>query len=168
MLGVRTNLRFLRWLMDQPVMADGQMRTDTIDAMPLPGPPVPDDEAWRAAARALAPTIGRRSVWGGGWRLNASPRLRIAHGDEERSVPLDDTSAAPALAIDEVSGEAFVDVEGQSLEFRLAQAPTVEEAVRHAAASSGSQAALTAPMPGRVIALRAREGAAVQARETVS
>ena len=52
-LGVRTNLRFLRWLVEQPVMRDGEMRTDTIAGMALPGPPAPEDRHWRAAARAL-------------------------------------------------------------------------------------------------------------------
>jgi biotin carboxyl carrier protein len=58
-------------------------------------------------------------------------------------------------------------VEGQSLEFEVAPPPTVEEAVRHAAAHGEGIAVLTAPMPGRVLAVRAREGASVRAHETV-
>jgi acetyl/propionyl-CoA carboxylase alpha subunit len=165
-LGVRTNLRFLRWLAAQPAMVEGEMRTDTIDQMPMPAPPAPDEGAWQAAANVLVDQAVEPEAWAGGWRLNASPRLRIAHGDEERSVPLvAGAGDAPAAARGE--HEAFVDVDGQSLEFRIAPAPTVEEAVRHASASSGSQAALTAPMPGRVIAVRAREGASVREHETV-
>jgi acetyl-CoA/propionyl-CoA carboxylase biotin carboxyl carrier protein len=166
-LGVRTNLRFLRWLTAQPMVADGEVRTDSIDGLTLPEPPPIADEAWQAAARALAPGSGDRAVWGGGWRLNSSPRLRIMHGDEERSVALVAPGAGAPLAVAEETGEAFVDIDGQSVEFGLAPAPTVEEAVRHAAAAAGSHAALTAPMPGRVIAVRVTEGASVQAHETV-
>jgi biotin carboxyl carrier protein len=65
------------------------------------------------------------------------------------------------------AGVAHVDVEGQSLELSLAMPPSIEEAVRHAAAHAGGSAALTAPMPGRVIAVRASEGASVLARQAL-
>jgi biotin carboxyl carrier protein len=46
--------------------------------------------------------------------------------------------------------------------------PTVEEAVRHAVATGGDGASiLTAPMPGRVIAVRVAEGAAVLAQQPI-
>jgi biotin carboxyl carrier protein len=61
---------------------------------------------------------------------------------------------------------AHVDVEGQSLEFRLAAPPAVEETVRHAVRSEGA-AVLTAPMPGRVVAVRRRAGEVVAAHEPV-
>lgn len=77
------------------------------------------------------------------------------------SEPLDQ----PAAARD---GDAVhVDVEGQSLEFRLAPPPTIEEAVRHATAHGDGAAALVAPMPGRVIAVRAGEGDEVVAHQPV-
>ena len=60
-----------------------------------------------------------------------------------------------------------VDVEGQSVEFRLAPPPTVEEAVRHASAGGDRTAVLAAPMPGRVIAVRAAVGDAVLAHQPV-
>jgi acetyl/propionyl-CoA carboxylase alpha subunit len=164
-LGVRTNLRFLRWLAAQPVMADGEVRTDTIDSLNLPEPEPPSDSAWLAAANSLAPAA-REDQWGRGWRLNASPRLRLLHGDEERTVQLAE-AADTSLVARRDADDAFVDVAGQSLEFRVAPAPTVEEAVRHAAGVAGSHAALSAPMPGRVLAVRVRVGASVQAHETV-
>jgi biotin carboxyl carrier protein len=99
--------------------------------------------------------------WAGGWRLNAAPSLRLVHGDEERAVePL------PGLPVARRGDTAFVDVEGQSLEFRLAPPPAVEEAVRHAARVEGT-AVLVAPMPGRVIAVRRRAGEAVNAHEAI-
>jgi acetyl/propionyl-CoA carboxylase alpha subunit len=169
-LGVRTNLRFLRWLADHPVVRDGEVRTDTVESLVMPEPPAPDDEAWRLAAAALAGAGALpRGTWGAGWRANLPAAVRLAHGDERRSVVIctDGATGAGPRAVDAASATAFVDVEGQSLEFRLAPPPTVEEAVRHASVHGADRAVLTAPMPGRVIALRAAEGASVQAHQPV-
>ena len=165
-LGVRTNVRFLRWLLEQPAMRDGEMRTDTIAGLDLPQPAPVDEEHWRAAASLAVRDAD--PLWGGGWRLNASPAVRLGHGDEVRSVTLD-VGDDPGQAAAVRGGDVIhVDVDGQSLEFRLAPAPTVEEAVRHASAHEGSGSApLTAPMPGRVIAVRVAEGASVAAHQAV-
>jgi excisionase family DNA binding protein len=158
-LGVRTNLRFLRWLVDQPAFADGEVRTDTLSTIALPGPVAAPDEAWRAAAAALSEAgLG---PWSGGWRLNAAPRLWLAHGDEERAV-----EPGPGMPVARHGDTAFVEIEGQSLEFRLAPSPVVEEAVRHAARAEGT-AVLSAPMPGRVVAVRRGPGDPVAAHEPV-
>jgi 3-methylcrotonyl-CoA carboxylase alpha subunit len=161
-LGVRTNVRFLRWLLDQPVVREAEVRTDTIANLPLRGPPRPSERAWRTAAEAL---IGGRphGPWGGGWRTGAPAAVWMRHRDEERRIEL----AGPADGDVAVAGDvAHVEVEGQSEELSLAMPPTVDEAVRHAASQGGS-ASLTAPMPGRVIAIRAPAGASVQAHQTV-
>jgi len=162
-LGVRTNLRFLRWLLDQPVMRDGEMRTDTLRRLSLPPPPEPDAEAWRAAATGLL-AAGRQDTWRGGWRVAAPASVRMRFGDEERRVELSGPSDAK-LAVE--GNVAYVDVEGQSLELALAAPPNVEEAVRHAAAQAGGTATLVAPMPGRVIAVRVAPGGAVGAHQPV-
>jgi excisionase family DNA binding protein len=162
-LGVRTNLRFLRWLLDQPAMRDGEVRTDTLARLALPPPPQPNEAVWGAAARALLATEPG-SAWGGGWRGGAPAAVRMRYGEEERRVEV--SSDGPVVV--EVDGAiAYVDVEGQSLELSLAAAPSVEEAVRHAAAHAGGTAVLTAPMPGRVIAIRAAEGALVSAHQAI-
>jgi len=163
-LGVRTNLRFLRWLLDQPAMRDGEMRTDTIAGLPIPGPPEPNEGAWQAAAMALAPPASS-DPWADGWRLNGPPARRLRLGAEERTVR--PSAAKPATTAVRDGSAAHVAVDGQSFEFRLAPGPTVEDAVRHAAAGSGGTATLTAPMPGRVIGVRASAGASVRAQEPV-
>ena len=162
-LGVRTNLRFLRWLLDLPAMREGDMRTDTVSGLSVPGLPAPAPEHWRAAAEALRGKDG--TPWDGGWRLNAAPVLRVAHGSESRSVALTD---GPIHAVAAIDGDAaHVDVEGQSLEFRLAPPPSVD-AARHAGANAdGGTATLVAPMPGRVIGIRAPAGVDVAAHAPV-
>jgi len=162
-LGVRTNLRFLRWLLDQPVMRAGEVRTDTIEGLDLPPPPAPDEEGWRAAASALLEAAGG-AAWGGGWRGNAPPAARLRFEDEERRVELVGVAEAPLVVAD---GVAHLDVEGQSLELRLATPPSVEEAVRHAAVGAAGHATLHAPMPGRVVAIRATAGESVREHEVV-
>jgi acetyl-CoA/propionyl-CoA carboxylase biotin carboxyl carrier protein len=164
-LGVRTNLRFLRWLLDQPVMRDGEMRTETLATLSLPLPPVPDEAAWRAAAAALLEG-DPPGPWGGGWRGAAPAAVRVRYAEDERRIEVEVGVASDAeVAVD--SALAHVDVDGQSLEFSLATPPSIEEAVRHAAAQAGGVAALTAPMPGRVIAIRAAEGASVVAHQAL-
>ncbi|MGZ6372246.1 MAG: ATP-binding protein, partial [Candidatus Limnocylindria bacterium] len=162
-LGVRTNLRFLRWLLDQPVMRDGEMRIDTIASLALPPAPVPAASAWSAAGSALL-EAGPFGPWAGGWRTAAPAAARMRFGDEERRVELG-VPAGPEVAVE--GGIAHVDVDGQSLALSLAMPPSVDEAVRHAAAHAGGVAALTAPMPGRVIAVRAAEGEPVVAHQPV-
>jgi acetyl-CoA/propionyl-CoA carboxylase biotin carboxyl carrier protein len=162
-LGVRTNLRFLRWLLAQPVMRDGDLRIDTLANLRLPSPPLPDEAAWSAAASALL-EADPGTPWGGGWRAAAPAAVRMRHGEDERRVELGEAGDAEVVV---EAGVAFVDVEGQSLELSLAMAPSVEEAVRHATAHAGGSASLTAPMPGRVIALRAAEGASVLAHQAL-
>jgi len=171
-LGVRTNLRFLRWLLDQPVMRDGEMRTDTLATLELPGPPPIEDRHWQAAAAMTRPADG--GPWGTGWRLNGRAVRRLRHGAEERSVPLDvgrgasDAEARGGWLAIQGRDAIHVDVDGQSRDFSEAAPPTVDDAVRHAAAAGAEGiSTLVAPMPGRVIAVRAAQGDAVQARQPI-
>ena len=162
-LGVRTNVRFLRWLTEQRPMHDGEIRTDTVEQLEKPGPPVPADEDWMAAALLLGPE--HADPWSDGWRLNGPRTCRLRHGDEERSISLRGGHGPDAVRSGDV---VHVDVDGQSLEFRIAPPPTVEEAVRHAAAARGEGGSvLAAPMPGRVISLRVAEGSPVAAHQVV-
>ena len=138
-LGVRTNLRFLRWLLDQPVMRDGEMRTDTlIDTLAMPAAPAPTDAAWSAprpraaGGRRCRPApgaaAGARNAPGRGAdaprRRGASRRARPTRR-RMREVAVDGRTSRTSTS------------SGQSLELSLATPPSVEEAVRHAAAHAG-------------------------------
>ncbi|MGH2402401.1 MAG: biotin carboxylase N-terminal domain-containing protein, partial [Candidatus Limnocylindria bacterium] len=146
-LGVRTNVRFLRWLVTQAPMRDGEMRTDTIAKLEVPAGRQPDDEDWAGAAAELASRDP--GIWGAGWRLNGDAVVRLASDGIERATIV---SPQPIVFAALDTDGVHVDVEGQSHEFRLAPPPTVEEAVRHASAAGAGSSVLAAPMPGRVIA----------------
>ena len=71
--------------------------------------------------------------------------------------------AAASVALPLQMPTVHVDVEGQSVEFIVAQPPSVESAAAYAAGAEKGASVLVAPMPGRVIAVRATQGEAVRA-----
>jgi acetyl-CoA/propionyl-CoA carboxylase biotin carboxyl carrier protein len=155
-LGLVTNLRFLRWLVRQPAMTGGQARIDTLDRIWPPdgwtdAAAIPD-EAWQVAATGLG---------AGGWRLNSPAAIRlVADGeDAERTVQLgDEPLEAPEAAR---SGNVIhVDVAGRSVAFRVAAPPDVDRAARAAAAhgASGGRIEVVAPMPGSVLRVHVATG----------
>jgi acetyl-CoA/propionyl-CoA carboxylase biotin carboxyl carrier protein len=175
-LGLTTNLRFLRWLVRAPAVRDGQMRVDALDRIWPPDDwavrtAIPDD-AWQAAGRALAP-----AGWLGGWRLNGPPRVRLASDGEARTVALaaptpgSDAAAGPTVAVvrDGDIEVAHVDVAGRSVPIRLAAAPDVDRAARAAASAhhGGGPVEIVAPMPGAILAVHAAVGQAVAANDPI-
>ena len=173
-LGLVTNLRFLRWLLRQDVVRDGQVRIDTLDRIWPPDDwaaraAIPDD-AWRLAARALLDGNGPID----GWRLNGSRRIRLAVEDDERTIDvgppspsIDGQAAGPEPASMRVGDTVFVDLAGRSVAFRLAPPPDVDRAVRAAASHHGGPAELLAPMPGSVIAIHRAAGERVEAGDPI-
>jgi acetyl-CoA/propionyl-CoA carboxylase biotin carboxyl carrier protein len=184
-LGLTTNLRFLRWLVRQPVVLAGDARIDTLDRIWPPDDwgeraTIPD-VAWQAAATLLAADQSHD-----GWRLNAPRTLRLAGQDEERVVAIpgtgagaDDRAGDGAAAGDASSaaetpaallrGEVVhVDVAGRSVEIRLAPPPDVDRAARHAATSThAGNAEIVAPMPGSVISVHRKAGDRVEAGDAI-
>ncbi len=162
-LGVRTNVRFLRWLVRQDPMRMGEVRTDTIESLDPPALRELDDEDWAGAAAEL--TSGDLGIWRGGWRLNGHSVVRLASEGTQCAAIV---SPQPIVWAAVEGEKVHVDIDGQSVEFELAPPPTIEEAVRHAV-SGGAEgtSVLTAPMPGRVIAVRFTDGALVKAGQPV-
>jgi acetyl-CoA/propionyl-CoA carboxylase, biotin carboxylase, biotin carboxyl carrier protein len=170
-LGLTTNLRFLRWLVRQPAVRDGQMRIDTLGRIWPPDDwaeraAIPD-EAWQAAAQALA-----GSGWLGGWRLNGPPRIRLAADGDERAVEVVSASAddGHGLPLTVVDGVAHVDVAGRSVLFRLAPAPDVDRAARAAAGHrlGGGAVDVAAPMPGSILTVHVTAGQSVDAGDPIA
>ena len=176
-LGVVTNLRFLRWLVRQPVVRAGEARTDTLERIWPPDgwqPPTIDGRTWAAAACALhrRATDGG-DVWSGGWRLNARQTLRLATDESEelRVITVPAEASGPdgpgRVVVDD--GVAHVDVDGRSVAFRLAPPPDEEAAaVGPGGHRGGTGDRLTAPMPGVVIGLHVEVGSEVAAGAPVA
>jgi 3-methylcrotonyl-CoA carboxylase alpha subunit len=163
-LGVTTNLRFLRWLVREPAVTRGQARIDTLDRI-WP----PDDWAARVSIPEAAWQRAARLLGGGGWRVNGPPTVRLTADGEERSVRLSpaDGSADDIAAI-AGDGVAHLDLAGRSVAFRVAPPPDVDRAARAAAAhGAGGPAEIPAPMPGAVLRVHAAVGQSVEAGDPI-
>ena len=164
-LGVVTNLRFLRWIVRHPVVRQGQVRIDTLDRIWPPegseAMPMMPDVAWRTAAARLSAREG--DPWGGGWRLNGAPAVRLVAESEERVVvPVGDIAVlGKADAGVLVDSTLYLDVDGRSVAFRLAPPPDVESARRAAHGGSPGASEVRAPMPGGVLAVHVEAGSRV-------
>ncbi len=162
-LGLTTNLRFLRWLVRRPEVVDGEARIDTLDRIwPDEHAVTGDipDAAWQAAAGMLG---------GGGWRLNALPTIRLAADGIERDVSVEPASDMMAVEAVLANGVVHVDVGGRSAAFRPAPPPDVDRAARAAAAHAhvGGVADVDAPMPGSVLAVHVGVGDSVAAGDPI-
>jgi acetyl-CoA/propionyl-CoA carboxylase biotin carboxyl carrier protein len=168
-LGLTTNLRFLRWLVRQPAVVRGTARIDTLDAIwPVntadgnPSETRIPDAAWAEAARLLE---------AGGWRLNGPSRARLLADDgTERLVAAGPGPTDGALAAVRSGDALHVDVDGRSISFRIAPPPDVDRAARAAAAHAhgGGTAEVVAPMPGSVLAIHVAVGATVAAGDPIA
>ena len=170
-LGVVTNLRFLRWLVREPVVVAGEARTDVLtriwppdhwmDATAIPA------EAWSDAARALLGASETPDPWTGGWRLNAARSVRLEAEGETRVVAADEPADPSGVGLElvRVGDTVHVDVAGRSVAFRMAPPPDVDAAARTAVAHGATGATgpvdVVAPMPGAVLAIHAAVGDAV-------
>ncbi|HEX9044963.1 MAG TPA: biotin/lipoyl-containing protein, partial [Candidatus Limnocylindrales bacterium] len=190
-LGPITNLRFLRWLVRQPWIVDGQARVDTLESAWMTAPErafaVPD-AAWRSAAAAWAgfTSADRRAgvaasadPWTDGWRMNGPGVVRLSAEGEDRSValassgglsgPAETEARATAVAPD---GSVLADVDGRTVAFRLASPPQLERARKGAGGGgdrgSGGGAQVVAPMPGSVLAIHVQDGAEVAAGDPIA
>ncbi len=178
-LGVVTNLRFLRWLVRQPVVLAGEARTDTLDRI---WPPDDwgarteiRDGAWQAAAATLAAVDEPADPWAGGWRINAEPTLTLSADGLVRSVPVDPSPTLPgepdAFEAVLVGDTVHLDLAGRSTIFRIAPPPDVDATARAAAAHGHAGASgpleLLAPMPGAVLRVHATVGGVVAAGDPV-
>ncbi|HEY5629210.1 MAG TPA: biotin/lipoyl-containing protein, partial [Candidatus Limnocylindrales bacterium] len=184
-LGLATNLGFLRRLVRLPVVHDGLARIETVEAdddvveaARGDGASAPPSWAWLAAARALALAAGAGGAWGGGWRPNGPAVLRLAaswgDGTVEQSVAVGDATGGAAKPLVAVDGPvAHVSVDGASIAFRLAAPPDLAAAASRAALASSSGTAVApglvrSPMPGMVVAVHVAPGGAVGAGDPIA
>ena len=172
-LGLTTNLRFLRWLVRAPVLRDGLVRTDTLDRVWPPADwsdamAVPD-AAWSQAAASLRPGVAVGDAYAGGWRLNGPTRLRVATDDQVRTVEVvAQLDPAPFSAV-RVGATVHLDLGGLSTAFRVAPPPDIDQAARRATTDHrpGAGSIVVAPMPGSVLVVHAAPGGVVAAGDPI-
>jgi 3-methylcrotonyl-CoA carboxylase alpha subunit len=158
---VRTNAAFLARAADDPDFRAGEVDTGFIPGKieELVPDPAPSEAVWNLAATALlhsdfgAAAEGEPWIALQGFRANAPDDLRVslAHGGEVRTL-----AVRPDAEI-----EGVATAEGQSvLAFSRGQAFafTLPGASGGAAGGAASDGVMLSPMPGRVIAVEAREG----------
>jgi excisionase family DNA binding protein len=168
-LGLTTNLRFLRWLVRSDAVRRGQARIDTLGRVWPPDDWATEngipDAAWTAAATALAAsTAGDASPndpWSGGWRLNAARRIVLSADGMTRFVDVDRAPSAIETVVE--ADTVYANVGGRSVEFHLASPPHVDRAGGGPTGGAAEAADLVTPMPGIVIAVHARRGDTVEA-----
>ena len=191
-LGVVTNLRFLRWLVRQPIVLAGDARTDTLDRIWPPDDwadriAIPE-AAWATAATALAASAtDPAGPWAGGWRLNGPPQLRLESDGQVRTSPAIAAIAAGAADLADVAGSAdlallavvsgevaYLDLAGRSVAFRVASAPDVDRTAlaaraRKPAGGEGGTgpSEVLAPMPGAVLTVHVTKGQPVEAGDPI-
>jgi acetyl-CoA/propionyl-CoA carboxylase biotin carboxyl carrier protein len=173
-LGLTTNLRFVRWLVREPVVRDGEARTDTLDRI---WPPddwtqrarIPD-AAWSTAARALLTQSGPLTTTNpaqDGFRLNAAPAIRLVSDDQTRTIRLSPGDMRTRAELTRVGETVHLDLAGRSVPFRIAPPPDVDRAASAAAAHGSDRTELVAPMPGQVLSIGAAAGSTVAAGDAV-
>ncbi|MET0672453.1 MAG: biotin carboxylase N-terminal domain-containing protein [Microbacterium pygmaeum] len=188
LLGVDTNIGFLRELLSAPDVRAGDLDTGLIDRMPPFGAPVPTDAALRAAASAWtdhrrdeitrdpaggagAPSALWRSR--GGWRAGGAPVPPNARFETDDGAVLATAEApsAPGDAVTAIDADGFVWVHADGATHRLR--PLTRRAVmERRLAARGARLAATDPvlrasMPGAVVAVHVPPGAAVSAGERI-
>ena len=174
-VGVVTNLRFLRWLVRQPVILDGEARTDVLHRIWPPDhwaeASAVTDEAWSEAAQVFLDASasaggGDGDPWSGGWRLNAARSIRLESDGETRSVPVRAHVPGATAHLSVRAGDTVhLDLAGRSVAFRVAAPPDVDEAARAAGARGATGATgaaqVVAPMPGAVLTVHVSVGQAI-------
>ncbi|WP_314502458.1 biotin carboxylase N-terminal domain-containing protein [uncultured Microbacterium sp.] len=187
-LGLDTNIGFLRRLLSDDAVRAGDLDTGLIDRLPPFVDPAPSSAALEAAAAAVrrdaALSAGSSPLWQSlpGWRIGrdseqAAVRLQddaggihsvaVPAGSSGRLAGVDATDAATSTVATDREGAIWVHADGATHRLRVL---TRREAMQlRLAASAGPAAAahpeLRAPIPGAVVAVHVADGARVRAGE---
>jgi acetyl-CoA/propionyl-CoA carboxylase biotin carboxyl carrier protein len=178
LLGVDTNIGFLRALLADAAVQAGDLDTGLIDRMPPFSDPAPSALALEAAASAAeaAPDSSAASaspLWRSrsGWRLGAATRpARLHLQDDGGSIhAISAAGGGSAVVRADKDGALWVHADGAA--HRLRPVSRRDALERRLADEAGPAAAahpdLRAPMPGAVVAVHVSDGARVQAGERI-
>ena len=181
-LGVRTNLGFLRNLLAHPAMREGRMHTDLVEhelSRLLPSAQAAPDQAYAVAAASVAAAAREaRDPWSasGPWRLGegSATTVVLREGARERAVRLTGTgpyeySGHRVAAADErhrwtVDGEPAAAASASTAVWTAWRGATweLETSPRERSVEESAGAEVVAPMPGVIIAAPAQADRAVR------
>ncbi|THG35500.1 biotin/lipoyl-binding protein [Glaciibacter flavus] len=176
-LGIDTNIAFLRSLLADDDVRAGRLDTELIDRLPALEPAVPDDALLAVVAETIAAADveapGRAApLWRqrSGWRIGADrPRsltleFDTPEGRATRDVPADRGSASALLdqRVTIVRDGASVWVHANGASFQLAVLDRAARLTRSLAAvrreTGGVAPEVRSPMPGTVVAVHVADG----------
>jgi len=186
LLGVESNIPYLRDLLADPAVVAGELDTGLIDRRPPFADPSPSAAGLAAAARVVqerraaeaARDVERRQhaspLWtsASGWRLNADPvrpEVAFAFGETVLSATAGEADPEDVAAAVDAEGVVWVHADGRA----SALTPLTRREAADRRLASRERAAgradpdLRAPMPGAVVAVHVVDGAAVRAGDRI-
>ncbi|MDZ8202499.1 biotin carboxylase N-terminal domain-containing protein [Microbacterium sp. SSW1-59] len=176
-LGVESNLGFLRRLVaDEDVLA-GVMDTGLIERLGVPEPDRPDEATLaRLAAAHIAggDEVPAGSLWAraDGWRLGAADPPQVdflVAGDAMVSARADAAAASDAIVAQDADGLWWAHRDGRSFSVRALSRRRAGQARRARPDSLAGEVApdARAPMPGSIVAIGVADGDEVEAGATL-
>ncbi len=175
-LGVETNIAFLRTLCAHDRVVSGDLDTGLIETM-LPFAPGAPDGRMLAAAAAATEGIRERDgvspLWHGleGWRIGArAPRPTIAFlTDDDQVLEAPEGAAGTAATAIDADGAVWVSAQGSTVRLRrLTRRARMDLRLAEQERASGPREPEgRAPMPGSIVAVHVADGDAVRAGEPI-
>ncbi|WP_087132795.1 ATP-binding protein [Microbacterium esteraromaticum] len=173
-LGVETNIAFLRALCQHERVVAGDLDTGLIETMLPLAPQEPTDRMLGAAAAlssaSSSTTAGADSLWHAlaGWRLGAettSPAVSFLTDDDRVVDAPAGTTAGTAAAAADADGEVWVSERGLTMRLRpLSRRASMRRRLAERMPASGPREPEgRAPMPGSIVAVHVADGDTVKA-----
>ncbi|MCK6065177.1 MULTISPECIES: acetyl/propionyl/methylcrotonyl-CoA carboxylase subunit alpha [Microbacterium] len=170
LLGVETNIAYLRTVLADERVIRGDLDTGLLDRLPPTRPAAPAPAVLAAARDVLRPAAGELWEARDGWRAGGVRRPVAALFDTPAGVAevsADEAAAADAVTVRDAHGTVWVHAGGATVP--VAPLSRRDATLRRRAAADPAHVApaLTAPLPGTVVALHVADGDRVRAGDKV-